>query len=191
MIINVAALSPLVDQPAFLLLGGLLPDIPIMVLYLYHRLVKQTPDDIIWQVHYQSPVWLGLVHGAHSIPLSALGLALASMFGSSAGVAVFAGILLHAVCDLPVHAQDAHRHFLPFSQYRFISPFSYWDFRYHAPWVALFEVLLVLFSSVVVVARGVDPTALGAVVLVNLGYLIHYARTFLVNHSKSASSPQT
>ena len=57
--------------------------------------------------------------------------------------AFFGSMLLHALADLPLHAEDAHRHFLPFSHYRFISPISYWDVRYHAREVAIVETLVV------------------------------------------------
>ena len=47
--------------------------------------------------------------------------------------------LIHIAGDLPVHADDAHRHFWPLSDWRFFSPVSYWDRAYHARWVSLFE----------------------------------------------------
>ena len=184
-IINVAVLGTFMGPAESLIVGALLPDVPIMVLYLYHRLVKHTPEDIIWSVYYQKPLWLGLVHGAHSIPLALIGMALSAGLGSPVGLAFFASILSHALCDLPVHALDAHRHFLPFSQYRYLSPFSYWDVRYHAPWVALFEVVLVMVCSGLVALRGVELPTLALLLLVNGAYVVHYVRTFLAQRVES------
>ena len=59
----------------------------------------------------------------------------------------FLSVLCHAFCDLPVHVHDAHRHFFPLSDYRFISPWSYWDVRYHGRTVALVEALLAFLCS--------------------------------------------
>jgi hypothetical protein len=97
-----------------------------------------------------------------------------------------ASALLHALCDFPLHAIDAHRHFLPFSQYRFISPLSYWDVRYHAQKVAVVESLLVLVGSSYFVfthlarwPRRLWPLAVLGLLLLNLGYARHFWRSFL------------
>ena len=47
-----------------------------------------------------------------------------------------------AALDLPVHTDDAHRHLLPLSDWRFHSPVSYWDRRYHGAQFAIFELML-------------------------------------------------
>lgn len=52
--------------------------------------------------------------------------------------------LIHIVTDLPVHADDAHKHFWPVSNWRFYSPFSYWDGDHHARYVSLVELGLAL-----------------------------------------------
>jgi len=43
------------------------------------------------------------------------------------------------VLDFPFHAEDAHKHFWPLSDWRFHSPFSYWDNRRCADFVSLAE----------------------------------------------------
>jgi hypothetical protein len=61
---------------------------------------------------------------------------------------LFASMVLHSLGDLPIHHDDAHRHFFPFSEYCFISPISYWDPRYHGTIVSLVEILMVSGGSV-------------------------------------------
>ena len=51
---------------------------------------------------------------------------------------------LHAAADLLVHADDAHRHLWPLSDWRFASPVSYWDPRHHGAWFAPVECVAAL-----------------------------------------------
>src|SRR5262245_61523072 len=91
--------------------GAVLPDLPIVCLYLREKL-RGTPTDTIWRVHYQQPFWLNLIHGLHSVPLAVAGLGAGVMAKEPVVMAFFASALLHALCDIPVHGVDAHRHFL-------------------------------------------------------------------------------
>jgi hypothetical protein len=180
-LVNIATLANLgsfLGQEAAVFAGAVAPDLPIMVLYASERL-RGTSEEGIWGTAYQRRHWLAIIHGAHSIPLAAIGMALGLWVGKPAVAAFFASMLLHAALDFPVHAIDAHRHFLPFSQYRFQSPFSYWDVRFHARYVALVEVFLVLLSSYVICRRGVGPIVASLLVLTNLGFLRSYFRNFL------------
>ncbi|WP_224245765.1 hypothetical protein [Hyalangium gracile] len=144
-VINLAILSGAVtpEHTLPIVAGAILPDVPIVVLYLREHYLRGLPEERIWSESYQRPFWLNLIHGAHSIPLTLLGTLVGVATGSSLVAIFFGSMLLHALGDLPVHAVDAHRHFLPFSHYRFISPISYWDPRYHGRKVALVEALLV------------------------------------------------
>ena len=56
-------------------------------------------------------------------------------------------MVLHSLLDLPVHNDDAHRHFFPLSNYRFISPISYWDPNHYGGIVSVVELLLVLLAT--------------------------------------------
>lgn len=184
-LINIATLGSIFGHEGAILAGALLPDVPIVILYLQQKL-RGTPDETIWAEHYQKRFWLALIHGAHSIPLSVLGALIAWWAGSNVGVAFFISVLMHACCDLPVHAIDAHRHFLPFSQYRFQSPLSYWDPRFHARYVALFELVLVQASSfyvAMILAMRWQPNVRtisnALMVVVNIWYVRNYWRHFV------------
>jgi hypothetical protein len=180
-VINVAALGTALDPAlaAPIIAGAVLPDVPIMVLYLKERILHKTPENVIWSDHYQRRFWQDLIHGTHSLPLAAIGLAIALAAGSMIFAAFFASVLLHAAADLPVHAEDAHRHFFPFSNYRFESPISYWDVRRHGKVVALVEMLIVFAASVVLWGWYVELWSRALVVLVDIWYVVNYARSYL------------
>lgn len=180
-VVNLAAIGSATDASlaAPILAGAILPDLPIIALYLRERWLHHTPEEQIWRDHYQRPFWQNLIHGLHSLPLALAGLLAALALESPSATVFFASALLHACSDLPVHHEDAHRHFFPLSNYRFISPLSYWDVRHHGRWVALAELLLVYACSALLFARTGDtgPRILLGVVVG--WYAVNYWRSFL------------
>jgi hypothetical protein len=186
-VINLAVLGGQLSpgDAGAVLAGAVVPDLPIVVLYVRERWLRRTPEERIWADHYQRPFWQAVIHGAHSIPLGLAGLAASLAVGAPRAAAFFASAALHALCDLPVHAEDAHRHFLPLSSYRWKSPLSYWDVRYHARYVALAELALVLGASVAVWREG--PAA-AALLLVGAWYVGDYVRTFLLRPAGDGAS---
>lgn len=50
--------------------------------------------------------------------------------------------LTQSLIDFPVHADDAHRHFWPLTDWRFISPVSYWDPAHYGRIVGPLDALL-------------------------------------------------
>jgi hypothetical protein len=174
-VVATSFMSPYLALPV--LAGAVAPDVPIVVLYVREHYFRGLPDEQIWRESYQRPFWLNLIHGAHSIPLSIAGVVVAMCVGAAPVAAFFGSVLFHALLDFPLHAEDAHRHFLPLSNYRFISPFSYWDVRYHARVVIVIEALVSACASCVLWARSSGPlTRLGLVGVV-LYYLISGWRT--------------
>ena len=61
--------------------------------------------------------------------------------------------LLHLAGDLPVHADDAHRHFWPLTDWRFHSPISYWDPAHGGNWFAWIEAALGISCAVLLWRR--------------------------------------
>lgn len=159
--------------------GAVLPDLPIVWLYFREKL-RGTPAEEIWRVHYQRPFWSNLIHGMHSMPIGAAGLLAGVLLGQPVVAAFFASALLHAFCDIPVHGVDAHRHLLPFSQWRFISPISYWEVRRHARAVTLVEWVLVAGAGAwLAVSWGWSAAAISGLLLLNLGYAAGFTRLFV------------
>ena len=128
-IINLAILGkPQLPQANLIIvIGGILPDIPIFLFYFWAKYIARLPAATIWSKAYYEPFVQNIVALFHSIPLAVIGLLIAYYFGWQSVQILFTSIVLHSLGDLPVHYDDAHRHFFPFSNYRFISPFSYWE----------------------------------------------------------------
>ncbi len=121
--------------------GGIVPDAAIFALYAIEKF-KGTPESTIWGEIYWQPFWQDVVALGNSIPLYLLCVAIGLLVHritrptsptlrlnrwSSVGVVFAFSCLVHVMCDFPVHHHDAHRHFFPLSNYKFMSPVSYWD----------------------------------------------------------------
>lgn len=160
----------------WIVLGSSLPDLPMLLFYLWQRAVAKIPERVIWGESYFQPHWQDFFDVFNSLPLASAALALCWWKGFRSGVFASAAVLLHQLTDLPFHREDAHRHFLPFSEWRFASPVSYWDPQYFGAWVALAEVLLLLIGCAVVWRRF--PTARSRWVLASVTALSMLAWIF-------------
>ena len=175
-IINLAILGQQ-QRPQFnlsIVFGAILPDIPIFVFYLVARFIQRLPEHQIWSEAYYQPFWQNIIALFHSIPLAVIGLVVAHYWRMTQLEIIFASMVLHSCFDLPVHNDDAHRHFFPFSDYRFISPISYWDRRHYGKIVSVVEQLLVLLATVYVFPFVHSYVGKGLMIAVNLVYLISY-----------------
>jgi hypothetical protein len=61
---------------------------------------------------------------------------------------------LHMVLDFLLYHDDAHRHFLPLTEWRYESPVSYWNPRYYGNIVIRLETVFVLLACAYVSLRG-------------------------------------
>lgn len=137
--------------------GSLIPDAFIYVCWIWLTFVRKEPQSHIWnEIYFDAPMQLtGAIF--NSAPLY-VGLAVlgVSLLRHRAGqwFLVFAlAALIHIATDLPVHADDAHRHFWPLSDWRFYSPISYWDGAHHARWVSMVELIVALVAMAVLWRR--------------------------------------
>ena len=182
-VLNLTLIGSAFGHEGAVIAGAIVPDLPIFILYLYER-ARKTPPEVIWSVCYQHEHWLAIIHGAHSIPIALFGIAAGWLVNSPAMMLFFTSVLAHASCDFPLHAIDAHRHFFPLSEYRFISPLSYWDVRYHGKTVAQIEAFLVLVCSIYLyLVMGPRWTAIPAPALATLLALVNvwYAQNYFRN----------
>lgn len=178
-ILNLAILGRS-QQPALtwpILVGSLLPDAALFVFYGWAK-VMGLPEAQIWNEAYYRPLWQDIFAIGNSIPLALLIGGIAFWQQRFRILALCASALLHHLEDLPVHHDDAHRHFWPVSDFRFVSPVSYWDADHFGTYVALVELSLVLLASVYLWYRVRSRLGKFLLLLTNvlyvLGYLIFY-----------------
>lgn len=147
-ILNVALLSQISPNAGAIAFGAILPDLPIFGFYLWAKWIARLPEKTIWGEAYYAPATQNIVAFFHSIPIAFLGWLISLFFGWEIGQIMALSCILHSLGDLPVHNSDAHRHFFPLSDYRFISPVSYWDPKHYGAIAAAVELSLVAMATV-------------------------------------------
>ncbi|MDB9377717.1 hypothetical protein [Nodularia sphaerocarpa] len=166
-----------------ILIGAVLPDIPIFVFYLVMKFVYRLPEKQIWSEVYFQPFWQGIVSTFHSLPLALLGVLIAHFWNWRLIEVGLISMVLHSLLDLPVHNNDAHRHFFPLSNYRFISPVSYWDRNHYGVIAALVVLILVFLATIFLFSSTLTNWGKGMLIAVNMFYLVGYYRFYLKSSS--------
>ncbi len=110
--------------------GAVLPDISMFVFFAWSR-VQGWSGDETWNVQYWTEPWQTLGAVLNSFVLLGILLLLALRRNWVLVSTACAAALIHLALDFPLHADDAHRHFWPVSNWRFFSPVSYWDPDYN------------------------------------------------------------
>ena len=145
---------------AALMLGAALPDLPMFGFYAYQKLAGRSEHDI-WTTHYFDSQWQLFFDWFNSIPLAIVCLIVFRVSKIRWAELLCSSAILHMLCDLPLHHDDGHRHFLPFSHWRFESPVSYWDPAHFGIYVAIAELVLAIgaLAYVVWTARSLSMRA--------------------------------
>lgn len=181
-IVNLAVFSQFSQPEANLAIavGAILPDLPIFLFYGWAKFIQKLPERQIWSERYWQPGLQNWVALFHSIPVAIFAAILADYWGWETGKYIFMSMVIHSLGDLPVHHDDAHRHFFPVSDYRLISPISYWDPQHYGRIVAGVEVLAVWVGTAVSfpgVASGLGKGLIVAIAgLSAIAYFYIYAR---------------
>jgi hypothetical protein len=172
LVVNLALLGR-AERPATapILGGALLPDLPMFLFYAWQKWAGSA-EASIWGDLYFRPGWQDFFDVFNSIPLAGLGLLLAALARRPLLQIFFASMLVHLGVDLLVHVDDAHRHFLPFSDWRFVSAVSYWDPRHLGALGAGLEMAGVVASSAVLWRRYSQPPARAALALLSTLYVV-------------------
>jgi hypothetical protein len=167
---------------AAVLVGAFAPDALIFVMFVWSKLTG-VPENEVWRVWYFTPPWLTAIDWMNSIPLftaiALLGWLLVRHSQSYASVAMMTMLfalaaLTHIFGDLPLHVNDGHAHFVPFSQWRFVSPVSYWDPRHYGDIFSKLELALAL-ALIVILWRRFDTRPVRAILaLTTLAYAVPY-----------------
>ncbi len=107
--------------------GAVVPDAPMFLFYFVERAVLGSSEREIWSTRYFLPAWQDFFDLFNSLPIAGVACWVSYRLGKTGWGIFFASMMLHIVCDLPVHHDDAHRHLWPLTDWRFESPVSYWD----------------------------------------------------------------
>ncbi|MEM8545578.1 MAG: hypothetical protein AAGF66_16485 [Cyanobacteria bacterium P01_H01_bin.119] len=150
--------------------GAILPDAPMFIMYFLAKVVWRQPESVIWSQTYYQAGWQNFTDLFNSIPLLLLGLGLCWWAKSPVGIVLFVSMLLHVAGDFPLHHHDAHRHFFPFSDWRYESPLSYWDPRYHGRIVSRVETVSMLVGCGILFYTYQSIVGKATVALVGLSY---------------------
>ena len=163
------------------LFGALAPDLSIFVFYGWMKLGGEKSEREIWGEAYWTEPWQTLGAISNTVPLAA-GLFVIALWARALWLRMFAlALLIHAALDFPVHAEDAHRHFWPLSDWRFQSPVSYWDPAYNGALGVAAEAA-VLFASGFVLWRRFEiicvRIAVAATVLLYAAVGVYWSLAF-------------
>ena len=137
-------------------IGAILPDAPMFGFYAYQKFVAGTSESQIWSTEYFRDDWQLFFDLCNSIPLAIVGIVISRLIGFRWGVLMFGSALLHVCCDFPVHHDDAHRHFLPLTDWRFESPVCYWDPEHFGQYFLIGEFLFAVIGCAYVGWTGKD-----------------------------------
>ncbi len=175
LILNLAVLrrpiAPTMTWP--ILIGALIPDAAMFVFYGWARW-QGLPEQIIWSDAYYSQPWPEIFAVGNSIPLGLLGVGLGYGLRRPGLTLLGASAVLHHLADLPLHHDDAHQHFMPFSSLHVISPISYWDADHFGLLGATIELTLVLAATAYLLPRLNSLVSKGVLAMTLVVTLIGY-----------------
>jgi len=138
-------------------IGSIVPDVAIYLWAPYQRFANGVSGKEMWRELYFQPPMQNLIALFNSIPiylaLATLGWLLRARMAGKLLLFFSLAALIHMATDMPVHSEDAYRHFWPLSDWRFHSPLSYWDRSHHSAWVSVIETIVALVSIIVLWRR--------------------------------------
>ena len=137
--------------------GGLLPDLPMLIIVGFLRATGHDFEEIFGRLYWSG--WWQICNAiGHNIILWTALLALAlyakhrqtliSLSNANLVLAFSAAALLHSWVDFFVHREDAHMHFWPLTNWKFVSPVSYYDSAHFGGPFSLFEAAIGIFMAV-------------------------------------------
>lgn len=174
------------EQPSYLwpaTIGAILPDAPMFAFYAIEKLIVGSTEREIWSTCYFLPAWQDFFDVFNSVPICLIGLSIALAMRRTWPAVLFASMLLHFLCDLPLHHDDGHRHFWPLTNWRFASPVSYWDPKHFGVWAAASEYAISVVCFAIAIWRHKSKLIRSALIalaviysVMTCGYFIYVLR---------------
>lgn len=141
--------------------GALVPDAAIYVLFGWSKFAA-IPERIVWdQLYWQEP-WQSWTAAGNSLPIYGLLLLIGLLLLRGVPALFRVGLFLfflslaaitHIAGDFFVHITDAHRHFWPLSNWKFVSSVSYWHPDHHGGVFSTIEAVAGLVLCVILFRR--------------------------------------
>ena len=151
--------------------GAVLPDISMFFFYGYQKAIGTPENEILGTLYFEEH-WQYCFDVFNSIPIAILLFVIFRQLKIRWAQLLVASAGLHMLCDLPVHHDDGHRHFLPISNWRFESPVSYWDPAHFGVIFASIELVFAISALIYVTYKGEEPMrrmAIGTLVVYAIG----------------------
>ncbi len=162
------------------LIGAVLPDADVWAMFVIERLRGASSCEIFHYRYWEAP-WTTVQMIVNSIPLwlvlLGVGLALGQIArgrlrGAGVWLSVFSGsALLHVLADFLLHHEDARAQWMPFSDWVFRSPVSYWDPDHFGHLFMPFEIALGLILTAIIGARFRRTKVWAGLGVLLLGYV--------------------
>lgn len=135
------------------ILGSLAPDLSLYLMTGISIYVINIPARRVFGELYYTDVWQQVFAIDNSFVLWGIGLAVALWARSGWALAFTGAAILHLLLDFPLHNKDARMHFWPLSDWKFVSPISYWDRAFHGAAVGRIEAAAVVALGVLLLVR--------------------------------------
>ncbi|MEP2640632.1 cobalamin biosynthesis protein CobQ [Roseobacter sp.] len=127
--------------------GAMLPDVSLYVMAGVALHVMGIAPYIVFNELYFSDAWQMVFAVDNSFIIWGALFGVAVWRKIPWAVALTGAALLHLCLDFPLHHDDGRPHFWPLSGWVYESPFSYWDRRHGALWVAPIEIGAAVLSA--------------------------------------------
>ena len=150
------------------LLGGLLPDVPLMVMVGWSIWMRGIPAQTVFDSYYFSAEWQAVFRVDHGF-LFWGGALVAGLCLRWPVLVAFAGSgFLHAFIDFLVHHDDARAQFWPLTSWKFQSPVSYWDRAHYGQYFGPLEIAVSILLCVLLWQRFQGLPARSLILLAGL-----------------------
>lgn len=162
------------------LMGALVPDSDVWTMFVVERLRGASGCEV-FHYRYWEPPWTTLQILLNSIPgyfaLVVLSLVILFLPGNRSRrmalivIAFSSCALLHVGIDFLLHHDDARAQWMPFTDWVYRSPISYWDPDHYGRFFRIFEILVGLTLAASVGLRFRTSWMWAVVALLSLGYV--------------------
>lgn len=129
-------------------LGTLTPDIAMFVMVAWQGWVLGRTGQQIFREDYYSPFWQEVFAVSNSLVVFGVLIAAGAVLRRPWLLVFGIAAILHVLIDIPLHVDDGHPPFWPISDWIYQSPYSYWDVRHGAAFIAPAEFVLASVAAV-------------------------------------------